>query len=234
MPGIAKTAGAEPFGPISGELQQRGVRLSCAAETFADPPLVRQAAEATERFRSFRKEPPEAFRDRESFERLDGDAREAWFTYRYTQEAMQIDLDIRLMRGALFAFGDKQFPGTVPEWIPRRAWKHLHADPQTPDHVRSVGLSYWYVRVIDAAWIDAPAGNQSDGARRQQYSEARLGAWFRLRVDGWPQDEPPPTETTDLTAAKLHFDSVPRDKFREVRRKKVPENWLKPGPRRVR
>jgi hypothetical protein len=70
---------------------------------------------------------------------------------------------------------------------------------------------------------------------RPSYSASALGAWFVMRVHGWPKGAPFPTEAGDLAAARIAFEGqIPRDKFREIRRAKTPESWRKPGPRRAR
>jgi hypothetical protein len=71
--------------------------------------------------------------------------------------------------------------------------------------------------------------------RRPVFSPEALSAWFLLRVQRWPKDAPFPNEEADLAAARNHFEgNIPRDPFREIRRKKVPENWRKSGQRKPR
>jgi len=69
---------------------------------------------------------------------------------------------------------------------------------------------------------------------RQRYSDQAAREWFGRRVGRWPPDAAAPTEKDDLLAAKGEFDSVPRDKFRAIRREIVPGSWRKPGPRKLR
>jgi hypothetical protein len=66
---------------------------------------------------------------------------------------------------------------------------------------------------------------------KAEYSKSALAAWFVLRVWTWPKDKREPSERADLQAALAHFDRVPRDEFRAIRREKVPEIWRKKGPR---
>jgi hypothetical protein len=61
-----------------------------------------------------------------------------------------------------------------------------------------------------------------------------LAAWYRLRLETWPKDAPPPTEAADLAAAREHFAAQPRvsrEAIRAIRREKAPPNWRKTGPR---
>jgi hypothetical protein len=79
-----------------------------------------------------------------------------------------------------------------------------------------------------------PMTNGQSSERRPSYSPNALRAWFTLRVASWPQNAPPPIEDNDFKAAQLAFeDHIPRDRFREIRREKTPENWRKSGPRRA-
>ena len=77
----------------------------------------------------------------------------------------------------------------------------------------------------------APRTEKRAREPRPAYSAEALSAWFFLRVKIWPKHDVPPTEAQDAAAAAAYFEGkIPRDKFREIRRAKVPENWLKPGP----
>jgi hypothetical protein len=68
-------------------------------------------------------------------------------------------------------------------------------------------------------------------ARRPAYTPKALAAWFLLRVGTWQSGVRPPTEAQCLEAATVYFEgSIPRDKFREIRRAKTSPNWRKPGP----
>jgi hypothetical protein len=66
-----------------------------------------------------------------------------------------------------------------------------------------------------------------------EFSETRLRAWFRLRVDGWPKDRALPTRAECLEAACTYFGcKISRDRLYRIRRGIVPEPWNKRGPRR--
>jgi hypothetical protein len=79
---------------------------------------------------------------------------------------------------------------------------------------------------------DSSGASERPSAPRPSYSPDSLGAWFLLRVGTWPKEEPPPTETQDLEAARVYFDGkIPRDEFRGIRKEKTPKTWRKSGPR---
>jgi len=78
---------------------------------------------------------------------------------------------------------------------------------------------------------ESPAIGEGN-ATKLEFSQARCRAWFRLRIDGWPKDKPPPSGAECLAAARAHFaGSIPRDALRAIRREAVPLEWQKPGPR---
>ena len=67
---------------------------------------------------------------------------------------------------------------------------------------------------------------------KPEFNSTQCRAWFKLRIDGWPKDNPPPSSAECLAAARSHFAGhIPRDAFRAIRRKVVPPEWQKPGPR---
>lgn len=74
---------------------------------------------------------------------------------------------------------------------------------------------------------------EQEPARRPQFSEQALAAWYLLRVRCWPGDAPPPTADADLRAAREHFEGdIPRSAIRKIRKEKAEPEWLKPGPRK--
>jgi hypothetical protein len=71
-----------------------------------------------------------------------------------------------------------------------------------------------------------------DTVTKPEFTEASCRAWFKLREGTWPKDAPPPTTADCLAAARAHFaGTIPRDKFRAIRRRAVSASWQKPGPR---
>jgi hypothetical protein len=71
-----------------------------------------------------------------------------------------------------------------------------------------------------------------DTLTKPEFTEASCRAWFKLREGTWPKDTPPPTTEECLAAARAYFaGTIPRDKFRAIRRKAVSASWRKPGPR---
>jgi hypothetical protein len=73
---------------------------------------------------------------------------------------------------------------------------------------------------------------ESHGEAPPEFSKEALAGWFLLRVHTWPKDAPLPIESQCRAAAELYFRrKIPRDSLRDVRRSKVPQNWLKTGPR---
>lgn len=64
------------------------------------------------------------------------------------------------------------------------------------------------------------------------YDEAACRIWFKMRVNRWPDDKPPPNGDQCLADARAHFGGhIARDPFREIRRGIVPAEWQKTGPR---
>ena len=77
-----------------------------------------------------------------------------------------------------------------------------------------------------------PPAPGTDQETKPVFNPARCWSWFRLRIDGWPKDKPPPSSAECLAAARAHFAGhIPRDAFRAIRREVVPPEWQKPGPR---
>jgi hypothetical protein len=102
----------------------------------------------------------------------------------------------------------------------------------------------WQVFLPDSAvqkclvpeWVPSQASTTLTGAdaapRRPSYSPDACRGWFVLRTRTWPEQAPYPSEEEDLEAAQNYFEGrIPRDEFREIRRRSTPDNWRKPGPR---
>jgi hypothetical protein len=70
---------------------------------------------------------------------------------------------------------------------------------------------------------------------RRRFNAAAGRAWFRLFVDRWPEDQPPPNEAECWTAMQEYFDwDVPRAALRAIRRELAPASWLVRGRRKRR
>jgi hypothetical protein len=110
-------------------------------------------------------------------------------------------------------------------------------DRPTHDHliaVRVEALSSTGTTLAPPA-TKLPSASAAAAASKLEYSQVRCRAWFRLRIDGWPRGEPPPSTDACLAAARAHFTgNIGRDEFRAIRRELVPPSWRRPGPRRSR
>jgi hypothetical protein len=69
---------------------------------------------------------------------------------------------------------------------------------------------------------------------RPKPTQKAVTEWFEGRVANWPDDKPAPSDETDWQAASSYFDDgLRRDEdFRLIRRKVVPSEWQKQGPRK--
>lgn len=148
----------------------------------------------------------------------------------------------RMERGDYVADG-LSFDGV--ETIPADRWREARPSFALPGEQRRLradivsGPRSWDgVRIRRPAAAPMPKQKpdaKPTTARRLEYSDKGLRGWFRLRVDRWPKDAPPPSEKECLAAAREHFEGrIGRDPFRVIRREMVPENWQKSGPRKAR
>ena len=69
---------------------------------------------------------------------------------------------------------------------------------------------------------------------RPKPTDASLTSWFGARVNTWPENQTPPSERADWLAVESHFgDGLKRDAFRRYRKRLVPVEWQKSGPRKL-
>ncbi len=111
----------------------------------------------------------------------------------------------------------------------------------TPDYenntVSRPGLTCTGVRIFSAEeWqarqrtADTPAPKSAVSKRRQP-AKAAIEAWFKKRVDGWPDSQPFPSGDKDFAAAREAFPGISRKLLRSARKQITPPEWRKPGPR---
>ena len=103
-----------------------------------------------------------------------------------------------------------------------------------PAHERLVAVRIEQVRPerVEVAHPPEPVISGTRPAGKPDYSASRCRGWFKVRVDGWPDSEPPPPLKECLAAARAHFTGpIARDPFAAIRRREVPADWNKSGPR---
>ncbi|MBL6459399.1 hypothetical protein JMJ55_29210 [Belnapia sp. T6] len=79
---------------------------------------------------------------------------------------------------------------------------------------------------------ETPYGVAAGRVAKMTYSLPRCRAWFRLRIDGWPEGHPLPNRGDCYAAARAYFAGpIDRTEFRKIRSAIVPDPWKARGRR---
>jgi hypothetical protein len=86
-------------------------------------------------------------------------------------------------------------------------------------------------RLATSDLLDERPVTAGDSPTSADVSEQELCAYFKHRMEIHPPEESWPNTQEDLKRAQRHFEGRPisRDAFREIRKKVLPPDWLKPG-----